>query len=317
MQSLLMKIWRNINEFEARNPVITIGIFDGVHRGHRFLIEELKKQAKNHKGESVVLTLWPHPRLVLNKDTKNLRYLTTIEEKAYLLEKEGVDHLVIIPFTKAFSTLSSCQFVEDYLVKKMQIKKLLIGFNHKFGKNREGDYQNLKYCAENFSFELERLKPVEIEGEKISSSIIRELLSEGELEKANAFLGYDFFLRGKVVEGNKLGRKIGFPTANIEPYDEHKMIPKIGVYAVQVEHEGKFFDGMLNIGYRPTVNFDNFDKTIEVHLIDYHGDMYNAEVKLYFRSFMREEKKFESLEQLSLQLHSDKARAIEILMDFK
>ncbi len=312
-----MKIWRNIKEFNARNPVITIGIFDGVHRGHQFLIEELKNQAVQRKGESAVLTLWPHPRLVLNKDPENLRYLTTIEEKAYLLEKEGIDHFVIIPFTKEFSKLNSCDFVEEYLVKKLKIKKLLIGFNHKFGRNREGDYQNLKDCAKRFSFELERLKPVEVEGERISSSIIRELLTEGELEKANSFLGYDFFLRGKVIEGNKLGRKIGYPTANIQPYDEHKLIPKIGVYAVQVEYRDRFFSGMLNIGYRPTVNSDNLGKTIEVHLFDYEGDMYNSEVKLYFRSFMREEKKFESLKQLTDQLHSDKSKAIEILRYFK
>ena len=312
-----MKIWRNISEFDARNPVITIGIFDGVHRGHQFLIEELKNQAVQRKGESVVLTLWPHPRIVLNKDPGNLRYLTTIEEKAYLLEKEGIDHFVIIPFTKEFSKLSSCDFVEEYLVKKLKIKKLIVGFNHKFGRNREGDYQNLKDCAKRFSFELERLKPVEVEGERISSSIIRKLLTEAELEKANFFLGYDFFLRGKVIEGNKLGRKIGYPTANIQPYDEHKLIPKIGVYAVQVEYRERFFNGMLNIGYRPTVNSDNLRKTIEVHLFDYEGDMYNSEVKLYFRSFMREEKKFESLEQLTEQLHSDKSKAIEILRYFK
>ena len=297
--------------------MITIGIFDGVHRGHQFLIEELKNQAVQRKGESVVLTLWPHPRIVLNKDPGNLRYLTTIEEKAYLLEKEGIDHFVIIPFTKEFSKLSSCDFVEEYLVKKLKIKKLIVGFNHKFGRNREGDYQNLKDCAKRFSFELERLKPVEVEGERISSSIIRKLLTEAELEKANFFLGYDFFLRGKVIEGNKLGRKIGYPTANIQPYDEHKLIPKIGVYAVQVEYRERFFNGMLNIGYRPTVNSDNLRKTIEVHLFDYEGDMYNSEVKLYFRSFMREEKKFESLEQLTEQLHSDKSKAIEILRYFK
>lgn len=312
-----MKIWKNITEFDASNPVITIGIFDGVHRGHQFLIEELKKQTAQREGESVVLTLWPHPRLVLNKDPENLRYLTTIEEKAYLLEKEGIDHLVIIPFTREFSKLSSCDFVEKYLVNKMKIRKLIVGFNHKFGRNREGDYQNLKSCAERFSFELERLKPVKVEGGRISSSIIRELLSEGKLERANSFLGYDFFVRGKVIEGNKIGRQIGFPTANIHPYDEHKLIPKIGVYAVQVKYEERFFDGMLNIGYRPTVNADNFGKTIEVHLFEYEGNMYNSEVKLYFRKYMREEKKFESLEQLTEQLHSDKTKAIEILRYFK
>lgn len=312
-----MRIWKNIDEFKAKNPVITIGIFDGVHRGHQFLVNELKNQAADHGGESVVLTLWPHPRLVLNKDSKNLRYLTTIEEKSFLLEKTGIDHLVIIPFTQAFSQLSSCGFVENYLVKKMNIKKLMVGFNHKFGKNREGDYENLKDCAEKFNFELERLKPVKIDGNSVSSSLIRGLISGGELEKANSFLGYDFFLRGRVIEGNKLGRKIGFPTANIQPFDEHKLIPKAGVYAVQVESRGKLFDGMLNIGFRPTVDKGKSVKTIEAHMFDYEGDIYNSEIKLFFRSFMREEKKFDSIEQLKQQLHLDQEKAFEILRDFR
>jgi riboflavin kinase/FMN adenylyltransferase len=311
-----MKIWREISKFEAENPVVTIGIFDGVHRGHLFLLDEIKKKAALAKGESVVLTLWPHPRLVLNKNPDKLRYLTSIDEKILLLDKAKVDHLVIIPFNKQFANLSSCDFIEDYLVKQIKISSLLVGFNHKFGKNREGDFTNLRSCAEKFGFEVEKLPPVEIDGERLSSSIIRDLILEGKLEKANKFLGYDFFLRGKVVEGNKIGRKIGFPTANINPGDEHKLIPKPGVYAVQVEKEDKIFNGMLNIGFRPTLNSGIRNKSIEVHLIDFEGDLYDSEVTILFRAFMRNENKFESLEHLQKQLTNDKENAIEILKDF-
>lgn len=311
-----MKIWREISNFNARNPVITIGIFDGVHRGHIFLLEKLKQEAGKFDGETVVVSLWPHPRLVLNKNPDKLRYLTSIDEKIILLEKAGVDHLVIIPFTMEFSRLSSCEFIERYLVNNLKVKKLLVGFNHKFGKNREGDFHNLKTCADRFGFELEKLPPVKVNDEKLSSSIIRDLILEGKLEKANGFLGYDFFLRGKVVKGNKLGRKMGFPTANIQPDDEHKLIPKTGVYAVQVQKDKSVYNGMLNIGFRPTVNTGKRKKSIEVHLFDYKGDMYGAEVSILFRAFMREENKFDSLDELKEQLVMDKQKAIEILKDF-
>lgn len=312
-----MKTWQDIENFNASNPVITIGIFDGVHLGHRFLLDELKKQARQMNGESVVLTLWPHPRIVLGKDADKLKYLTSIEEKEYLLDKAGIDHLVIIPFTKDFSKLTSCEFVENYLVNKLGIRKLIVGFNHKFGRNREGDIENLRSCAENFSFEVEQMGPVEIENERVSSSIIRELIRAGKLEKANFFLGYDFFIKGKVVTGNQLGRKIGFPTANIQPSDDHKLIPRSGVYAVQVESDRKIYDGMLNIGYRPTLNSNDKIKSIEVHMFDYEGNIYDSEIKLYFRAFMREEKKFDSVEQLQQHLTYDKEKAIEILRDFR
>jgi len=308
-----MKVWKELHRFKAQNPVVTIGIFDGVHRGHRYLVDKLKKTAGELKGESVVVTLWPHPRMVLQKDTANLRYLTSIDEKILLLKEASIDHLVIIPFTLEFSRLDSCRFIEEYLVERIGIHKLIVGFNHKFGRNREGDFENLKSCARRFNFELERLSPVLFGEEKISSSVIRNLLLNGELEKANRFLGYDFFIDGEVVEGNRLGRRIGFPTANVKPQDAHKLIPMTGVYAVEMEVAGKLHPGMLNVGYRPTVSESLDQQTVEVHLFDFQDDLYGEHVRINFRRFMRNEQKFASLENLKEQLLKDRDMAKDLL----
>jgi riboflavin kinase/FMN adenylyltransferase len=205
-----MKIWENIENFKAKNPVVTIGIFDGVHLGHQYLINELNKKAKELKGESVIITLWPHPRIVLNKSPENLRYLSTLEEKAGLLQNSNLDHLVVIPFTHDFAAQDSCSFVHDYLVKRFSIKHLLVGFNHKFGKGREGNFESLKDCANLYKFGISQLSPKEVSGERISSSMIRELLMSKELEKANQFLGYIYSLKGRVVEGISLEEKWAF-----------------------------------------------------------------------------------------------------------
>ncbi|HYW97345.1 MAG TPA: bifunctional riboflavin kinase/FAD synthetase [Bacteroidales bacterium] len=308
-----MKVWNDISKFEASNPVVTIGIFDGVHAGHLYLIGKMKQKAVDAGGETVVITLWPHPRVVLNKNPEQLRYLNTIEEKTALLERAGVDHLVIIPFTKEFSDLRSCEFVEKYLVEQIHLHHLIIGFNHKFGKDREGDYSNLKYCADQFGFSIEKLEPVEIRGETISSSLIRNLLNRGSLDRANRFLGYDYFLQGSVVNGNRIGRQIGFPTANITLHDSHKLLPADGVYAVNVFYREEMYSGMLNLGYRPTVANAKRRKTIEVNVFDLDRDMYDQDVVIYFRKRLRDEKKFENIEQLKSQLVKDREMAVEIL----
>lgn len=308
-----MKIWEDIEKFRATNPVVTIGIFDGVHCGHHFLIDRLKDTAVKMNGSSVVVTLWPHPRVVLQKDADSLRYLLSLEEKKVKLAETGIDHLVIIPFTREFSMLESCEFVEEYLVKKLRLKHLLVGFNHKFGKGREGDYSSLYSCANRFGFGISRLERYELAGEGISSSLIRELLLSGQLSEANNYLGYHYFLQGKVGEGNKLGRKMGFPTANIVPHDPHKLIPCDGVYAVEVETSEGILKGMLNIGYRPTLSTGVVDKTIEVNLFDFDSDLYRQDVTIRFHFRMRDEKKFEGIEQLKAQLVNDKEKAIELL----
>ena len=312
-----MKIWTDIIDFTIKNPVVTIGIFDGVHQGHRYLLEQLKIVADKVNGESVAVTLWPHPRVVLNKDTENLRYLTSIEEKILLLGETQLDHLIIVPFTKEFSELESCEFVKTFLVDRIRMKHLVVGYNHKFGKNREGDFESLKECADQYNFTIERMPPKVIEGVKLSSSLIRELLNSDDLSQANYYLGYDYLLQGKVVGGNRIGRKIGFPTANVSPDDPHKLIPRDGVYAVQVSIGGSIYDGMLNVGYRPTIESGMPIKTIEVNLFDFKGDIYNSNVTLYFRKRIRNEKKFDGIEQLREQLVKDKSEAQNILRGYK
>ena len=308
-----MRIWENLDGFNLKNPVVTIGIFDGVHQGHRFLIDHLAEKARAISGETVIVSLWPHPRLVLNKDPENLRYLNSIEEKTVLMQRAGIDHFVILPFTAEFAELESCMFVKEYLVEKIGIKELVVGYNHKFGKNREGDYQNLVQCASLYNFSIERMESWSINGVKISSSLIRELLNSGNLDMANDYLGYDYFLRGKVVGGNRIGRKIGFPTANILPDDPHKLIPRDGVYAVHMELNGTLFPGMLNIGFRPTIESGMPIKTVEVNLFDFMENIYDQDVYLHFRKRIRDEKKFSGIEQLREQLVLDREMAKEML----
>lgn len=308
-----MKIWKHTDAFNFKVPVVTIGIFDGVHLGHRFILDKLREAAHTYQGESVVITLWPHPRIVLNKSPETLRYLSSIEEKEILLEQAGIDHLVIIEFTKEFSQLESCEFIKEILVDRLRIKHLVIGFNHKFGRNREGDYQNLKSCADRYNFSIGQSEAISFEGTQVSSTRIRESLLSGKLEEANRGLGYEYFLQGRVVGGNRIGREIGFPTANILPHDEHKLIPCDGVYAVKIKIDEVYFNGMLNIGYRPTFHSPEPVKTIEVNIFNFDGDVYDKNVTLIFKSRLRDEKKFMNIEQLREQLVMDRVEAERVL----
>lgn len=310
-----MKIWNDIKKFKALNPVATLGVFDGVHPGHKFLLGKLKEKAKEQGGESVVITLWPHPRYVLEKNHLELRYLSTIDEKTILIENEGIDHLVIIPFSMEFSQMESCEFIREFMIGKMKIKHLLVGYDHKFGKDRVGDIEILQKCSPDDDFSISRVEAYDFENTRISSSIIRELLLEGELDKANHYLNYNYFLLGTVVEGDKIGREIGFPTANIKLQDKNKLLPKIGVYAVYLSFEGNIYPGMLNIGFRPTVDSGNHQKSIEVHLFDFKKNIYRKRVALAFHKRMRDEQKFDTLEELKEQLEKDKAVARKLLKD--
>lgn len=308
-----MKLYTSLDQFKARKPVVTIGTFDGVHLGHQKVILRLREFAKLHDGETVIFTFHTHPRLITSPNENNLRLLTTLNEKIKLFEKYGIDHLIIYTFDKKFSELSYSEFVEKILVEKIKTHCLVVGYDHKFGKNREGGFDYLKKCAEKHKFEIERLDALMVDEDSISSTKIRNALQNGEIEKANHYLGYQFTLHGTVVEGKQLGRKLGFPTANIEASDKNKIIPGYGVYAVKVELNGNDYNGMLNIGTRPTFNNNADNRSIEVNIFDFKGDIYGKEITLKFVGKIRDEQKFSNIEMLVNQLEKDKLTALSIL----
>ncbi|MFW5831048.1 MAG: bifunctional riboflavin kinase/FAD synthetase [Prolixibacteraceae bacterium] len=308
-----MKIHYDLKNFKAQKPVLTIGTFDGVHLGHRKVLTRLKQFAADYKGESVVFTFYPHPRLVTSPTESNLRLLTTPGEKIQLFAESGIDHLIIYPFTKEFSSLSYSEFVKNILVDKIKTHCLVVGYDHKFGKNREGGYEYLKKCAEQYGFKIEKLDALYIDNMNVSSSKIRTALQNGDIDTANKYLGYKFTIHGKVVQGNRIGRKIGFPTANIEVSDVHKIIPGYGVYAVTCLLNGNKYGGMLNIGTRPTFNKNADKRSIEVHIFDFEGDVYSKEITLIFEGKIRDEQKFKGPEELADQLKKDKETALKIL----
>jgi len=294
-------------------PVATLGIFDGVHRGHKALLDCLVKRAKEANGESVVITFSPHPRLVLENNNINLSFLTTMEEKKVLLEKADIDHIIVIEFTKKFSRIPACDFLKDILVKKIGTKHLIIGYDHHFGRSGEGDFGTIKLCAEELEFRVEQVQGYHTEEGAISSSSIRDALLKGKIDVANSWLGYSYSVSGTVIEGRQLGRTIGFPTANIKPDSRYKLIPANGVYAVEVRLEDKLYPGMLSIGSNPTVNDDNSFRSIEVHILDFDNDIYGQNISVIFRKKLRDEKKFDNLKQLMEQMGHDKEDTLRLL----
>jgi len=293
---------------------VTLGIFDGVHRGHLTLLKMLILRASEIDGESVVITFSPHPRLILENEGKNLLFLTTMEEKIELLEKAGIDNLVIIKFDSYFSRLGACDFVKDILVDSVRTSHLILGFNHHFGKSAEGDYNTIKECVYSQHFIVEQAQGLHTEEGAISSSLIREALLDGRLDEANKWLGYSYSLTGSVVGGKKIGREIGFPTANIVPADSHKLIPQNGVYAVHVALGSNIYRGMMSIGTNPTINRDSsITRTIEVYIIDFSENIYGSQITVIFRKRLRNEIRFDSREQLIAQMELDKKQSLEIL----
>ena len=310
-----MQIHYDLNNFKAVNPVVTIGTFDGVHLGHREVISELKRISALSDGHSVVFTFDPHPRIVLAPQEDSLRLLSTTEEKINLMEEIGVDHLVIYPFTKEFSKLSYNEFITNILVDRMNISSLVVGYDHRFGQGRKGDFNSLALLSESLNFNVEQLSQLLVENKVVSSTKIRLALQSGDIIKANHFLGYRYTLTGKVIEGKQLGRKLGFPTANIEISDRYKLVPGDGVYAVFVETGGTIYKGMLNIGIRPTVNYNADHKSIEVHIFDFEDDIYNSNITLFFVEKLRDEQKFGSIVELQEQLFNDKLLAMKVLFN--
>ena len=307
-----MRIYEGLEDFlPVPNAVVTSGTFDGVHLGHQKIIQRIREIARSIHGETVLITFWPHPRLVLYPTEHHLRLLSTFEEKANLLRQFGIDHLVTIPFTQEFSQMTSEQFIRKVLVEKIHTKKLVIGYDHRFGKNREGSFDYLQEHSSEFGFELEEISRQDVEEIGVSSTKIRKALESGDIRTATNYLGRPYELNGLVVKGQQIGRSIGFPTANIHIPNDYKLIPHDGVYAVEVKVEGVLYKAMLNIGNRPTV--DGTRKTVEAHLFDFQGDLYNKLVTVSFKEFIREERKFENLEALKNQLVKDQKLAKSIL----
>jgi len=307
-----LKVYYNLDNYKVHKPVITDGVFDGVHKGHIGILERVKQSASVIGGESVIVTFWPHPRIVLHQDA-SIKLINTLEEKLQLFEIFGIQHIVILPFTAEFSKITSQQFVEEIMVSKLKVSHLIIGFNHHFGKGREGNFELMKEYSGRFGFTLEKLDAQIVENEKVSSTLIRQALDNGDIATANKYLGYEYMITGNVIEGKKIGRTIGFPTANIKIDHNFKLIPKPGVYAVEVDIAGIRRPGMLNIGYNPTVGTSPDKLTIEVHILNFTDDLYHKTITLYFKQRIRNEIKFDGLDQLKQQLNSDKAEVIKIL----
>lgn len=304
---MTLKIYHDIRDFPSiQQAVVTTGTFDGVHVGHQLLISRLKELAQKINGVTVIFTFDPHPRMVLHPEDHGLQLLTTMEEKTQLLREAGIDHLIIQPFSKKFSRMTALEYVRDFLVAQLHVNTMVIGYNHHFGRNREGSFDQLVEFGEMFDFEVEEISAKMIEQINVSSTKTRQALLEGDVEKAAQFLGHPYFLTGKVINGKRLGRKLGFPTANIEIPSPHKLIPKSGVYSVSVQVNDQTYNGMLNIGTRPTVA-DSDNCSIEVHLFDFDQDIYGHQLRVDFTSRIRDEIKFNSTEDLKMQLAHDQA----------
>jgi riboflavin kinase / FMN adenylyltransferase len=300
-----MIVYKNIHDFKPiKNAVVTSGTFDGVHKGHQKILNRLNEVADGINGESVVITYHPHPRMVIATDSDDLKLLSTIDEKIQLLENQGVKHLIIIPFTREFSELTSSEFINKILVERIGTKKLVIGYDHRFGRNREGGFDYLKENSNQFGFEIEEIPRQEIDHLTISSTKIRNSLIEGNIKIANELLGRMYSFTGLIAKGRQLGRTIGFPTANVQVSEQYKLIPSDGVYAVKVHIRGEEKFGMMNIGMRPTVN--GIGRTQEVNIFDFEDDIYGEKMNVELIDFVRKEKKFNGLDELKAQINQDK-----------
>jgi riboflavin kinase / FMN adenylyltransferase len=308
-----LKIYYNTDNLKIERPVVAVGIFDGVHKGHKFIIEKLFEISKIMNGSPVIVTLWPHPRHILNNNSSETRLITTFEEKIKILSGLGVENLIVKDFTPELSRMTACVFIEKVLAGEIGIRHLVMGYNHRFGSDREGDIRKIRNCAEKFSITVEQLEQFSDGEKEISSSEIRKALRKGDVKSAGNMLGHHFFISGSVIGGSRVGRSIGFPTANITPGHFLKILPRDGVYAVEVEIGDDLFPGMLNIGIRPTVNDNPDHKTIEVHIIDFEKDIYGQQIHLHFMERIRDEMKFQSVQHLKEQLIKDKATVIDIL----
>ncbi len=295
-----------------KNAAVTIGTFDGVHAGHQKIIEQLKQETALIHGESVIITFDPHPRKVL-APFKPLKLITTLEEKIELLDKQGIDHLIVVPFTLEFAQISADSYIRDFLVGKFNPHTVIIGYDHHFGHDRKGDYHMMEDAAREFQFELKEIPEHLVDSIIVSSTQIREAVAHGRIDTANHLLGYDFFFSGRVIEGNKLGRTLGYPTANLKIENKEKLIPGNGVYAVEAELNGRRLKGMMNVGIRPTLTDGLF--MIEVNLFDFNEEIYGEVLRVYVKKFLREEIRFDGMDELKSQITRDKHEVLEFFGD--
>ena len=309
-----MKIYYSVDDFNpVKNAVVTSGTFDGVHIGHQKILNRLKEIASDIGGETVVITFWPHPRYVLKPGATPHLLLNTFEEKAELIKEQGINHLLRIPFTKEFSQITSLEFIDNILVKRIGTKKLVIGYDHKFGRNREGSFEQLSQNASSYGFEVEEIPRQDVDNVGVSSSRIRQALEQGDIDTATHFLGRPYSLTGRVVKGDKLGRVLGYPTANIDIDSNDKLVPAHGIYAVTIEHESERLKGMLYIGNRPTV--DGTKMVIEANIFDFNKDIYGENLKVNLVATIRKDAKFDDLETLKKQMEADKVQALQALAE--
>ena len=308
-----MKLFHSISDFKCSSKtIVTIGTFDGVHVGHKKILDKITLSAQNSNLESLVLTFFPHPRTVLQEGSE-MKQLNTIDEKIALLDKIGVDNLIIHPFDQEFSRLTAEDFVKTVLVDIFNVAKIVIGYDHRFGRNRTADIDDLIEFGKKYDFEVEQISVEEINDVSVSSTKIRTALNEGEVALANSFLNYSYSITGTIIKGKQLGRTIGFPTANIHMKETYKLIPKDGVYVVSCEIDGNNHYGMMNIGVNPTTDTNNQQQKIEVHLFDFNDDIYEKSITVSFLKRIREEQKFESVDALKNQLSLDKKTAIHYI----
>lgn len=301
-----MRLYNNISEIvDLKNTILTIGTFDGVHLGHQKIIKKLVELKKKYGGETLLFTFDPHPRKILFPEQHDLKLITTTQEKCDLLNQFGIDNVLVFPFDLAFSKMSADAYVSEIIAKKLNTKIIVIGYDHRFGSNREGGINSLKQVSSEYNFDIEEISAEEINQLNISSTRIRKAIEIGNIEEANNYLGYSFFITGEVVKGKQLGRTIGYPTANINIKDLDKIRPKNGVYAVNVIIENTTYKGMLNIGYNPTIDNSELQK-IEVHIFNFNNDIYGQVIKIEFIKHLRNELKFNNLDELKKQLANDK-----------
>lgn len=307
-----MRIFKSLDNLpDFKNAIVTIGTFDGVHLGHQKLLESIRALAKKNDGESILITFHPHPRFVVNPDDKSLKLINTLEEKLDLLSNYKIDNVVVAPFTLEFSQMPAIEYVKNFLVGSFKPHTIVIGYDHHFGRNRTGNIDLLKEYQSVFKYDLIEITKETLEDIGISSTKIRNALNEGNVSIAEDLMGHPYSLCGFVIKGNQNGRALGFPTANIQLPVHYKLIPKNGVYAVQVKVKDEYYNGMLNIGYRPT--FEGANKSIEVNIFNFDHDIYGEEIYVYFKDFIREEQKYDGLEALKNQLKKDKKQVESLL----